>query len=174
MYSALKLFKRPKLLRRIINSCLYSWAVSIYCGIVAQIPRAIIINIQKKAIISKPKHDSTKNNCSSVQNKPVLKLGFSTGLRVRSCFWKRFFHNILWGLPGVSSFCPPRSGRSAMALSWSEELSPGSQTPMCPCTSWGKACCCSLLSSATAEPFWGCLTIFPCWPTPTAMGLELR
>ena len=79
--------------------------------------------------------------------------------------------------PVVSSFlcaCLCRSGRSVMALSWSEEFSPGKQKQMLPPSGLGKVCCCFLLSSATAGQCWGFLMISPCWLTPKAMGLELR
>lgn len=69
--------------------------------------------------------------------------------------------------------CISRSGRPVMALSWLAEFSPGSQMLMCLCSSWGRVCCCFLLSLATAELFWDCLTTCLCWPTPTAMELEL-
>lgn len=83
----------------------------------------------------------------------------------------------LWVLPGAISFCLfvcfPRSGRPVMAPSWLVEFSPGSRMLMSLCSSWGRDCCCSLLSLATAELFWDCLTTCLCWPTPIAMEPEL-
>lgn len=55
---------------------------------------------QKIAITTKPKHESTKSNCSSV----TKKLSFSTGLRVRSCFWKtQHTARITWCILCLSS-----------------------------------------------------------------------